>query len=64
MNRDEIERLRRQRIEKRAYEIYEARGRGPDLEEADWLQAEAEIDDLPIEDLLPDDEDETTRTDA
>jgi hypothetical protein len=30
-------------IEKRAYEIYEARGKEPGHEEEDWFQAEREI---------------------
>lgn len=30
-------------IQKRAYQIYEARGRQPGREAEDWLQAEAEI---------------------
>jgi hypothetical protein len=64
MNQDEAERIRHQRIEKRAFEIFEARGREPGLEDADWLQAEAEIDGLPLGDLLPDDEDERARTDG
>jgi hypothetical protein len=53
MNQDEAERGRHALIEKRAYEIYEARGREPGMDEEDWLRAEAEVDRLPIEDLLP-----------
>jgi Protein of unknown function (DUF2934) len=30
-------------IRKRAYELYEQRGREPGLAEQDWLQAEAEV---------------------
>ena len=30
-------------IRRRAYELYEKRGRGPGLAEQDWLRAEAEI---------------------
>ena len=30
-------------IRRRAYELFEQRGRGEGLEEEDWLQAEAEV---------------------
>jgi hypothetical protein len=46
-DRDETEDVSRQAIEKRAYELYEARGeQGHDVE--DWLQAEAELRSHPI----------------
>ena len=46
-NRDEAEDVSRQAIERRAYELYEARGEhGYDVE--DWLRAEAELRSQPI----------------
>ena len=59
MNEDEAERKRRDLIERRAYEIYRSRGSEHGLDEADWAQAEREIDGLPPDDdRLPPDEDE------
>lgn len=53
-NQDEVELIRRRRIEERAYELYEARGGFDGLDEADWLQAEHEVDGLPVDnDELP-----------
>ena len=59
-NQDEADRMRRELIERRAYEIYKARGGlQDDLEEADWLQAEREVDGRgAADDLLPVPEDE------
>jgi hypothetical protein len=48
-NQDEAERRRRELIEERAYQLYEARGRFDGLDEEDWLQAEREIDNLPAD---------------
>jgi len=59
MNQDEADRVRRDRIEKRAYEIYEARGGQYGFEEEDWYRAEREVDALPLEDdLLPEADEE------
>jgi hypothetical protein len=53
-NQDEAERRRQDLIQRRAYEIYEARGGIDDLDLQDWLQAEHEVDGLPPdEDELP-----------
>ena len=49
-NQDEVERIRRDLIERRAYEIYQARGAAHGFDEADWEQAEREIDRLPPDD--------------
>jgi hypothetical protein len=58
-NQDEAERIRRDLIEKRAYELYRARGGIDGFDEADWAQAEQEIDGLPPDDdSVPDDEEE------
>jgi len=61
-NQDEVDRMRRDLIEKRAYEIYLARGGAHGLDEQDWLQAEREVDGLPPIDgdeiPVPDDEEE------
>jgi hypothetical protein len=37
-------------IERRAYEIYQTRGGRHGADEADWLQAEREVDALPADD--------------
>lgn len=42
-NPPEVNENLRQRIEKRAYELYEARGSEPGHELEDWTKAEAEI---------------------
>jgi hypothetical protein len=56
-NEDEAGRIRRELIEKRAYEIYKARGGNHGLDQEDWWQAEREVDGLPMEDdLLPEPE--------
>ncbi len=57
-NQDEAERRRRELIEERAYQIYEARGRFDGLDKEDWLQAEREIDRLTEDELPAPDEDE------
>jgi dienelactone hydrolase len=58
-NQDEAERIRRDLIEKRAYEIYQARGSHHGFDQEDWEQAEREVDGLQIDDdQLPDREDE------
>ena len=58
-NQDEADRMRRDLIEKRAFEIYQARGGYDGLDQEDWLQAEREIDGLPVDDdQLPASEDE------
>ena len=49
-NQDEAERKRRQLIEERAYQIYQARGGVDGLDEEDWLKAEREVDALPPDD--------------
>jgi hypothetical protein len=49
-NQDEAERRRQDLIQKRAYEIYQARGGTDGLDVDDWLQAELEVDGLPPED--------------
>jgi hypothetical protein len=59
-NQDEAERKRRELIEKRAYEIYQARGGRHGADQEDWLQAEREVDALPPnDDTLPEPDDET-----
>lgn len=50
MNQDEAERSRQELIEDRAYGIYQARGGQDGFHEDDWLQAEREIDGVPLED--------------
>ena len=58
-NQDEADRVRRDLIEKRAYEIYQARGGQHGFDEEDWEQAEREVDRLPPDDdRLPQPEDE------
>jgi hypothetical protein len=58
-NQDEAERRRQDLIQRRAYEIFQARGGREDLEVEDWLQAEREVDGrLPDEDELPAPEEE------
>nr|AQQ74590.1 hypothetical protein [uncultured bacterium] len=58
-NQDEADRLRRDLIEKRAYEIFQARGGQHGFDEEDWEQAEREVDRLPPDDdRLPQPEDE------
>jgi hypothetical protein len=62
-NEDEADRRRRELIERRAYEIYEARGGRHGFDEEDWSQAEREVDGLPLDDdsfLEGDDEREPT----
>lgn len=51
-NQDEEERKRRDLIEKRAYEIYQARGGHHGFDREDWEQAQREIDGIP-DDVLP-----------
>lgn len=59
MNQDEAEERRRALIEKRAYEIYQARGGQHGFDREDWEQAEREIDGIdPTDALPPPDEDE------
>lgn len=54
MNQDEAEQRRRDLIEKRAYEIYKARGGFDGLADEDWFEAERQIDLLPADpDELP-----------
>jgi hypothetical protein len=54
-NQDEAERIRRDRIERRAFEIYRARGSHHGMDQEDWWQAEREIDSVPAsDDRLPD----------
>jgi hypothetical protein len=58
-NQDEADRIRRDLIEKRAYEIFQARGALHGFDEEDWAQAEREIDGLPPDnDTLPAEEEE------
>jgi hypothetical protein len=58
-NQDEAERRRRELIEKRAYEIYQARGGRHGADQQDWLEAEREVDALALDDdTLPEPEDE------
>ena len=58
-NQDEVELIRRHRIEERAYELYLARGGSDGLDEDDWLHAEREIDGLSTEnDEIPESEDD------
>lgn len=61
-NQDEVERRRHDLIEKRAYQLYRARGGFDGLDEQDWLQAEREVDGLPPLDEdgipVPDDEED------
>ena len=61
-NQDEVEMIRRRHIEERAYELYLARGGSDGLDEVDWLQAEREIDGLPLDSderlVAEDDEDQ------
>lgn len=61
-NQDEAERIRRDLIEKRAYQLYRARGSAHGFDEDDWIEAEREIDgwrpdDEPV--ALDDDEERT-----
>jgi hypothetical protein len=49
-NQDEAERRRRELIEERAYQIYQARGGFDGLDEEDWLKAEREVDALAADD--------------
>jgi hypothetical protein len=49
-NQDEAERRRRELIEERAYQIYQARGGLDGLDEEDWLKAEREVDALAADD--------------
>lgn len=46
---DHTNESRLERIERRAYEIYQARGGTGDREMDDWLQAEREIDAAPAQ---------------
>ena len=57
-NQDEEERKRRDLIEKRAYEIYEARGGHHGFDREDWDQAERDVNGGTDEVLPPEDEDE------
>jgi hypothetical protein len=53
-NQDEAERRRQDLIQQRAYEIYRGRGGFDGLDLQDWLQAEREVDGLPLdEDQVP-----------
>jgi hypothetical protein len=58
-NQDEAERRRQDLIQQRAYEIYRGRGGLDGLDLQDWLQAEREVDGLPLdEDQVPPPEEE------
>ena len=55
---DEAERLWRDRVERRAYEMYKARGEQHGLDEEDWEKAERELEGLDSDDSLPQREEE------
>jgi hypothetical protein len=62
-NQDEVDRMRRDRIQERAYQIYRARGGYDGLDEQDWLQAEREVDGLPPDDdqlAVPEEEEQAS----
>ena len=57
-NQDEADLIRRNLIEKRAYEIYQARGARDGFHDSDWAAAEQEVEGRVDNDFLLDSEGE------